>query len=231
MNAFGAPPDYVDGSHRGKVLKAARRTVWLVAGSLLLALVWAALAEISEITRGDARVIPLRRMQTIQSLEGGILSDLLVQEGDIVTEGQVLAKMDATRFRAAFLETQAEIETLEAEILRLEAEVSESETFPIAEGDLSETLANELKLFRARRTKLDESIGAAEAERRAIQTQIDITAPLTEEGSVSRVDLLRLQQQEAALQGRISDLRNSYVQEAYRDLVPKRRGSWCWNSS
>lgn len=221
MSQTDFSPDYLDGSFRRRSLITARRTVWLVAASLLVALLWAAIAQINEITRGDGTVIPLRRMQTIQSLEGGILSELLVHEGDLVKEGQILARMDATRFRSAWLETRAEIDTLQAEIARLEAEVMESDTIVFDGGD-SDLRANEQRLFNARRTKLNESIAAAEAERAAIVAQIEITAPLAEQGSVSKVDLLRLRQQEAALLGRISELRNNYVQEAYSDLVAKK---------
>ncbi|VDC21162.1 HlyD family efflux transporter periplasmic adaptor subunit [Pseudogemmobacter humi] len=221
MSQTDFSPDYLDGSFRRRSLITARRTVWLVAASLLVALLWAAIAQINEITRGDGTVIPLRRMQTIQSLEGGILSELLVHEGDLVKEGQILARMDATRFRSAWLETRAEIDTLQAEIARLEAEVMESDTI-VFDGADSDLRANEQRLFNARRTKLNESIAAAEAERAAIVAQVEITAPLAEQGSVSKVDLLRLRQQEAALQGRISELRNNYVQEAYSDLVAKK---------
>ncbi|MBJ2149343.1 HlyD family efflux transporter periplasmic adaptor subunit [Paracoccus sp. IB05] len=215
-------PDYLDGSFRRKSMVTARHTVWLVSASLLIAVIWSAFAQINEITRGDGTVVPLRRMQTIQSLEGGILSELLVHEGDIVQEGQIIARIDATRFRSAFLETTAEIDTLRAEIARLEAEVMESDKIEFSGAADGEARANELRLFQARRTKLNESIAAAEAERAAIIGQIDITEPLAKQGSVSKVDLLRLQQQEAELQGRISELRNNYVQEAYRDLVAKK---------
>lgn len=215
-------PDYLDGSFRRKSMVTARHTVWVVSASLLIAVLWAAFAQINEITRGDGTVVPLRRMQTIQSLEGGILSELLVHEGDIVQEGQIIARIDATRFRSAYLETTAEIDTLQAEIARLEAEVMESDRIEFSGAADGEARANELRLFQARRTKLNESISAAEAERAAIVGQIDITEPLAKQGSVSKVDLLRLQQQEAELQGRISELRNNYVQEAYRDLVTKK---------
>ncbi|MCB5408736.1 HlyD family efflux transporter periplasmic adaptor subunit [Pseudogemmobacter faecipullorum] len=215
-------PDYLDGSFRRKSLIAARQTVWLVSASLLAALLWAAVAQIDEITRGDGTVIPLRRMQTIQSLEGGILSELLVHEGDIVREGQAIARMDSTRFRSAFLETKAEIDTLQAEIARLEAEVMESEKIEFAGDEVGSLRANEQKLFDARRQKLNESIAAVEGERAAIVSQIEITEPLAKQGSVSKVELLKLQQQEAQMLGRISDLRNAYVQDAYSDLVTKK---------
>lgn len=224
MSVHDTSIDYLDGSFRRRSLQTARQTVWLIAATLGVAILWAGFAQINEITRGEGTVIPLRRMQTIQSLEGGILAELLVHEGDIVQEGQVIARMDATRFRSSFMETKAEIDTLRAEITRLEAEVMEKDQigFVGEEGVDGEAWANELRLFEARRTKLDESIAAAESERAAITAQIEITAPLAEQGSVSKVDLLRLRQQEAALLGRISELRNIYVQEAYKDLVEKK---------
>ncbi|NGM45978.1 HlyD family efflux transporter periplasmic adaptor subunit [Rhodobacter sp. SGA-6-6] len=222
MSQTDLNPDYLDGSFRRRSLAVARQTVWLVAAAIGIAILWSAFAQVNEVTRGDGTVIPLRRMQTIQSLEGGILAELLVHEGDLVQQGQVLARMDATRFRSAFLETQGEIETLEAEIARLEAEVMESDTIAFDGAEKSEIRAAEERLFNARRTKLRESIAAVEAERAAIVAQIAITAPLAEQGSVSKVDLLRLQQQDAQLLGRISELRNTYVQEAYRDLVEKK---------
>ncbi len=222
MSQIDASPDYLDGSFRRKSLAAARLTVRIVAAAIGIAVLWAAIAQVNEITRGEGTVIPLRRMQTIQSLEGGILSELLVHEGDIVSQGEPLVKMDQTKFRSAFLETQAEIETLEAEVARLEAEVLESDSIAFTGTTKSETQATEEKLFQARRTKLNDSIAAIEKERAAITGQIEITAPLAEKGSVSKVDLLQLEQQEAQLLGKISELRNNYVKEAYSDLADKK---------
>lgn len=222
MTHADSSTDYLDGSMRRVTLQTARRTVRIVALAIGVGIIWAAFAQLNEITRGEGTVVPMQRMQTIQSLEGGILSELLVAEGDIVSRGQVLARMDDTRFRSAFMETQAEIRTLEAEIARLEAEVMESETISFDGKEPSDMRATEEMLFAARRTKLRDSIAAIEAERAAIVSQIEITAPLAEQGSVSKIDLLRLQQQEAALVGRISEIRNGYVQEAYGDLVDKK---------
>jgi len=211
-----------DGRFRKATLVTARRTIHLVAATFVIALVWAALAQINDITRGEGSVVPLRRMQTIQSLEGGILAELMVSEGDIVARGQPLARMDETRFRSAFLETSAEIETLHAAIARLEAEVQERESISFKGGERAELRADEEMLFAARRTRLVESIASIEAERAAIVEQIAITEPLAMRGSVSRVDLLTLTQQDAALRGKITEIRNTYVQDAYGQLVEKK---------
>jgi len=211
----------LDGNYRRQTLRAARQTVWVLGAVLLIAGLWGSIAQISEITRGFGTVIPMRRMQVIQSLEGGILSELLVNEGDIVKEDDILVRIDKTRFLSAFRETEAEIATLKAEIARLEAEVLEQDNIAFDEAT-DEAARQEERLFVARRNKLDESIAALEVERDILDKQIEATSPLVQTGSVSRVELYRLQQQAAALAGKITGLRNSYVQEAYNDLVDKK---------
>lgn len=216
--------DDLDGTSRLESRRVARHTIWCVFAVLLLAIVWAALAPINMITRGEGTVIPMQRTQVIQSLEGGLISAFHVREGDIVKAGEILVTIDETRFRSAFLETAAEIATLEAEIARLEAEVMEQAqvVFPEDTDARRETRKNELMLFNARRAKLEDSVTSLEEERRIINEQIAITEPLTTSGSVSRVELFRLQQQAAALSGKIAGLRNAYVQEAYDDMVEKK---------
>ena len=206
---------HMDGSYRRDVMRRARWIIRLVFLSVVIAVVWAGLAEIDKITRGDGRVVPLRRMQTIQSLEGGILSELLVKEGDIVTKGQIIATLDPTRSRAAFMATQSEIDALEAEVTRLEAEVLEKPDLDFG-TELSETQRTELRLFTARRTRLEASLVALEDERQAIQEQLDITSSLAASGSVSRMDMLQLRQKLAEIDGRINEARNGYVQDAER---------------
>nr|WP_309504552.1 HlyD family efflux transporter periplasmic adaptor subunit [uncultured Roseovarius sp.] len=222
MTAFDVPPaSHVDGSFRRKTLKTARLTILIIVASLLIGVIWASFAQINEVTRGDGRVIPLRRMQTIQSLEGGILAELDVSEGDIVKKDQIVAKLDPTRSESAFLATEAEIATLEAEVARLNAEVLERPQLDFGTNP-NEAERTELRLFEARRTKLEASLVALQAERTAIQEQIDITAPLTQSGSVSRINLLQLEQKRAELDGKISETRNAYVQDAYKDLAQRR---------
>ncbi|MFC5737750.1 HlyD family efflux transporter periplasmic adaptor subunit [Sinirhodobacter huangdaonensis] len=211
-------PSFADGSRRLQAVRVARQTIWVIAATALIALIWAALAQIDDITRGEGRVVPLRRQQTIQSLEGGIISELQVGEGDTVQPGQILVKMDPTQFRSAYLQAKSEMEVLAAEVQRLEAEVLEKEDVGFSEP-MTEIQATEERLFRARRTKLLESIDSVHNQIEPIQTQIDLTAPLAKGGAVSQVDLLKLQQQKTTLEGKITEVRNVYVQDAYSELA------------
>ena len=212
---------HIDGSYRRQTLKRSRLVIQTVVLSLFIAIGWAAIAQINEITRGDGRVVPLRRLQSIQSLEGGILAELHVSEGDIVQEGQLIARLDPTRSETAFNATQAEITALKAETMRLEAEVMEQPHLEFGPTP-NEAEAGELRLFKARRTKLEASLMSLEEERSTIERQIEITSPLAAGGSVSQIDLLQLHQQKAELDGKINEVRNVYVQDAYKDLAARR---------
>ncbi|SDG00017.1 membrane fusion protein, adhesin transport system [Celeribacter baekdonensis] len=212
---------HIDGSYRRQTLKRSRLVIQTVVLSLFIAIGWAAIAQINEITRGDGRVVPLRRLQSIQSLEGGILAELHVSEGDIVLEGQLIARLDPTRSETAFNATQAEITALKAETMRLEAEVMEQPHLEFGPTP-NEAEAGELRLFKARRTKLEASLMSLEEERSTIERQIEITSPLAAGGAVSQIDLLQLRQQKAELDGKINEVRNVYVQDAYKDLAARR---------
>lgn len=221
--------DVSDGGRLHRV--SASRTVWIITGVLILIVVWSAWAQVNETTRGKGRVTPSSRLQSVQSLEGGILTELLVHEGDIVQQGQPLARIDSTRFQSAYNESQSQIDTLSAEVRRLEAEVNEKSELTFATSGPSSLQTNgqsrasenqELQLFNARRSRLNQSTAALQQEDRILQQQITLIQPLVDKQAAPRTQLLQLQQQSAQLHGRISELRNQYVQDAYSNLVDKK---------
>jgi len=83
---------------------------------------WAYITSLDEVTRGEGKVIPTSKIQVIQNLEGGILSDVLVTEGQIVEKDQVLLKIDDTRFSSSVRETELKYYELLARSTRLKAE-------------------------------------------------------------------------------------------------------------
>lgn len=129
--------------------------IWLVAVTLAVFIGWAAFAWIDEIVRADGEVVSSSRPQIIQNLEGGILSEMLVSQGDPVQPGQVLATLYATRFQTAVDDLQEQIDALEVRRLRLEAEVAGVFDFDVA-ADLAarqpEMVASEQALLNARQS-------------------------------------------------------------------------------
>ncbi|RYY89645.1 MAG: biotin/lipoyl-binding protein, partial [Comamonadaceae bacterium] len=72
--------------------------------TLIVAVLWAGFTHVDEITRGEGRVIPSRQLQVLQSLDGGVVSEILVREGQVVEAGQVLVAIDPTRFDSSVQE-------------------------------------------------------------------------------------------------------------------------------
>ena len=88
-----------------------------------LAIIWASFSEIDELARGQGKVIPAKKIQTIQNLDGGVISEILVQEGDHVVKNQPLMKIDTTRFQASLEENKENLLSLLAKKTRLQAEL------------------------------------------------------------------------------------------------------------
>ncbi|MFT7682617.1 MAG: adhesin transport system membrane fusion protein [Moritella dasanensis] len=101
-----------------------RLTIWAVTAFVFSFIVWAYFAKLDRVTTGMGKVVPSSQIQIIQSLDGGILQDLYVQEGALVTKNQALARIDDTRFRADLAQQRQEVDSLRADIIRLRSELS-----------------------------------------------------------------------------------------------------------
>ena len=127
---------------------------------------WASIATLDEVTRGDATVIPSQRVQVIQNLEGGILAEMLVREGNIVERGEVLLRIENTAAQAQFKENQARIYSLAASTARLEAE-AEGKPLEFPEGLLEAApavVASERETHALRTQELAQSVAGLESE-------------------------------------------------------------------
>ena len=100
-----------------------RKIVWLCSLLVISIITWAAYSKLEEVVVGDGKVVPTLAIQKIQSLEGGIIEQVLVKAGEQVKKGQPLIILDATRFRTAFQESDEHYRTLQAQIKRLKAEL------------------------------------------------------------------------------------------------------------
>lgn len=100
----------------------ARRSLRIMAGGLLVLLVWAGFGKIDQVTRAQAQLIASERTQLIQSPDGGVLTQLHVKEGDEVKSGQLLATLQKERAAAAVSDSQAKVAALRITLARLHAE-------------------------------------------------------------------------------------------------------------
>nr|MDT0252066.1 HlyD family type I secretion periplasmic adaptor subunit [Endozoicomonas sp.] len=206
------------------ITKGSRPLLMVTALTLFTFVIWAAWCELDEITRGDGKVIPSSQVQNVQNMEGGIVEGILVSEGDLVEQGQVLMVMDDTRFSATRQGQQANRNALQVRKARLLAEIEGTE--PI----ISETLLTEVpelamrenELFKNRQLELASSIGIYQQQLNQQEKQISETKAqramlarrfafldeeltlareLAEEGAVSRVEVLRLERQVSDTRG------------------------------
>jgi len=206
-----------------------QRAQKLVRSALLvvvLLIIWASLAKVDEVTKGEAKVIPSKQLQVIQSLDGGVVSEILVKEGQVVEAGQLLLKIDETRATSGVRESAAQVFSLRVKLARLKA-LSGGTAFspPVPrDGDLEEAriVEEERQLYDSRRNELSALVGISEqqlaqrrqeqAEARArrdsaarsmelAQQELNKTRPLLATGAVSEVDVLRLDREVSRARG------------------------------
>jgi adhesin transport system membrane fusion protein len=210
--------DHVDdGQER---LKSSAQLTWLVAALFVVAVIWAWFARLDEVATGTGRVVPTSREQVIQSLEGGILSKLLVRQDDIVMPGQVIAQLDPTQANSTVDESTAKYRAALARAARLQAEVSGMPiAFPAELADQVALKAVELRLYEARRSSLADAERLIAESIALISRELSIGERLVTLGAASNVEVLRLKRQRAELELKKSDLRSQYIVEARQELT------------
>jgi adhesin transport system membrane fusion protein len=184
--------------------------------TVVIGLLWAGFAKVDEVTRGEGRVIPSRQLQVLQSLDGGVVSEILVREGETVKQGQPLVAIDPTRFDSSLAENQAQYLALLTRAARLRALASDAAFIapPEAVQHAPKTVEAEQQAYQASKSTLAAQVGVAEqqlAQRRQelseaqarreqaaksyqlTAQELGYTKPLVASGAVSEVDILRLE--------------------------------------
>lgn len=197
---------------------------------IIIFFIWAYFAEIDEITVGEGKVIPSSQVQIIQNLEGGIVADIPVKVGDLVSKGQIIMRLDPTRFSSSMSETQAKRDSLLAKVARLEAEATGMQFK--APAELMKTnpqLVNEERtLMESRQQELSTAMMVLrqQAEQRAqelsekkanyqqlresqdlVSQELKISKPMAAQGVMSAVEILRLERQLSDVKGQMDAAR------------------------
>lgn len=206
-----------------RVARSATRTVLVVAMLVAAFLVWAWRAEVVEVSSGQGTVVPRSGSQLIQSLDGGVLKELLVASGDRVAPGQALAVLDPIRAEAELDEVMARYQGALGRKARLQAEVEQGQPlFPDALLGASDVIASELALFHARQAHQVRARRDLEASLELVASEREITERLVGRGAASEVELLRLRRTEAELRHELHELEDRFLVKARDDLASVR---------
>lgn len=201
-----------------------RLMLWISALVIIWLILWAYFAEIDALTRGQGKIIPSQQIQVIQNLEGGIVSEILIREGESVKKGDILLKIDDTGFLSNYNESQLRYNELQAKSIRLLAE-STGKLFESTEKIREESpslIAHELSLYRTNKqqlennvliynrrllqkeNELEEATGKLEQltnNYNLINKEVQLNKPLVDKGIISEVEFLQLQRQAGTIEG------------------------------
>jgi len=209
--------------HAAMVSQATPRVnqaLYLTAATLLVALIWASFAQVEEITQGEGKVIAISGEQIIQSLEGGIVEELNVKEGDIVEKGQQLLKLDAVKADSVYSEGYNKMVALMASVARLQAEVfGKALQFPDEVKKHPELVRNETESYEARRRSLNENVAGLTQSLKLSEEEINKTKPLVAKGLISDIELTKMMRQANDVRIQITERRNKYRADANLELA------------
>jgi membrane fusion protein, adhesin transport system len=219
--------------------RTARMLLFTSLGIIFVGLIWAHFAVLDEVKRGNGRVIPSRQTQVVQSLEGGIVGTILVREGDIVSQGQSLMRIEDTKFASEFGEIRERRAAMAARVARLEAEAlgQQKLIFPPELAQIApNSVAAEQSVFDTRTRKVAQDIDVlAQDETRLTESlkllnrELDLTRPLFQQKVVPEIEWVRLQQREAEMRGQLAgaqskilNIRTAFRSQADEDLAKSR---------
>lgn len=206
--------------------------LWISAFAIAWLIFWAYNADIDALTRGHGKVIPSSQVQIIQNLEGGIVSEILVEVGEEVKKGDILIKIDDTSFVSSFIESQLRYNELQAKSVRL---LAESSGKPFRASDLirknspelikheeslyrsnKEQLENNIKIYQRRLEQKKDELKEAEARLQnltinyeLITRELSLNKPLVDKGIVSEVEYLKLQREASTIEGQMKSTKLS----------------------
>jgi adhesin transport system membrane fusion protein len=209
--------------------RGGRAIIWVVLALVVLFTVWAYYSEIEQVTRANGKVVPSSQIQVVQNLEGGILSEINIDIGQLVRKGQLLLRIDKTRFSSSFNQNRVRYLLFKAKAARLLAEANGTK-FKVPKevtDERPEIGVREKELFESTKREFDSSmqilqqqVKQREQENKELTSkleeltrtyalltkELELTRPLVEQGAVSAVEVLHLERQGSIMQGEIETI-------------------------
>ena len=196
-----------------------KRDIWrsvplISAAAIIIFFLWAAFAELDQVSRAGGQVIPSGRVQVVQSADGGVIEEIRVKEGDRVKRGQLLVRLDTVKLGAAVTESGSKVAALKATMARIQAELFDRPlAFPPELDAYPDFVANQRLLYDKRRAALSSELATLSQMQRLLRQELAMNQPLLASGDVSRTEILRLQRSVADVEGQIANRRAKYVQD------------------
>ncbi|MEY4448209.1 MAG: Type secretion system rane fusion protein PrsE [Pseudomonadota bacterium] len=181
---------------------------------------WANLFELDQTVRSSGQVIASARNQVIQAADGGVLTQLMVSEGEHVRAGQIVAQLETTRSEASFQEVNGKLLALQAALIRAKAESSEQELKFDAKFDPQQKFKlGQQQIYLQKKQSLEDDLTFLRAGLKLSEEELRISQQLYKSGDLSQVEVMKAQRQVHDSQGRINSLRNKYLQDAKQDVI------------
>lgn len=187
---------------------------------LLSFLAWASLSHMDQTVRSYGQVIAVSRNQIIQAADGGVLTKLLVTEGQQVHAGQALALLETTRAEASYQEVKSKLSALNAALARANAESSgQALAFDKNDAASSAFQSSQTQVFAQKKQGHLDELKLLKASLAISEDELRMSQSLLKTGDVSQLELMRAQRQVHETQGRIASVQNKYLQDAKQDVI------------
>lgn len=198
----------------------ARWVLWTTLVGLLIFFTWAAFARINQVAHAQGTVIASAKTQSIQTPDGGVITKLLVKEGEHVKADQLLAQLERERAQAAVDDTSSKVATLRITLARLEAEVYEKPlVFPNELERYPELVQAQRNLYLKRRAAIGGQVASLQKMAALARQELQLNEPLLAMGDVSQADVIRLRRQVADIEAQMTNARNKYFEDAQTQML------------
>ena len=189
-------------------MRGPSRTIWMIGLAVVVFVVWAAFAWVDEIVRASGEVVSSSRPQIIQNLEGGILAELNVAEGDVVEPGQTLARLYGTQYQSAVDELSDEIAALEIRRFRLEAEIAGEPGFDVPQSlavRVPDIVASEKALLTARKAEYQARVEGAGAVLEQATAELELLEKMYKREIAPLIEVTRARKANSDAENRLSE--------------------------
>jgi len=183
-------------------------------------LTWASFAKFEQISKAQGIVIATAKKQEIQSANDGVIEKVFVKEGQRVTKGQVIAKLDEVQFQASYEAIKSKVASLEATLSRLQAEIYNKQlVFSKLSLQYPEFISSQKALYKRRKSALKDELNVLKSSLSLANDELQLNQPLVKTGDIGAIELIKLQRQVADIKGKLVNRKNKYFQELQKELT------------